>query len=114
MKGKLELTGMKFHAFHGCLPFERKIGSEYIVDFEAEVDVDGSDELNSTIDYSVIYNIVKAQMEQPSNLIEHVAGRIFKAIETEFPALEHFSIRLCKLAPPVEGPSDRACITLSK
>ena len=40
MKGTLELLGMTFHAFHGCYDFEREKGTQYIVDFSAEVELD--------------------------------------------------------------------------
>ena len=117
MKGKLELRGMKFHAFHGCLDFEREKGGEYLVDFEAELEVDKaalSDSLEDTIDYSAIYSLISKEMEQPSNLIENLAARIFKSLEAAFPSLEHFSISLSKLKPPVGGELDRAVIHLSK
>ena len=34
MEGLLELKGMRFHAFHGCLPQERVDGGEYPVGLE--------------------------------------------------------------------------------
>ncbi len=117
MKGLLELKGMRFHAFHGCLDFEREAGGEYEVDFSAEIGSEDDwikDELASTLNYARIYDIVSSQMSKPSNLIENVAGRIFHAIEEEFGWLEHFSISLSKLNPPVSGPADRARITLKK
>ena len=117
MKGKLELRGMKFHAFHGCLDFEREKGGEYLVDFEAELEVDKaalSDSLEDTIDYSAIYSLISKEMEQPSNLIENLAARIFRSLEAAFPSLEQFSISLSKLKPPVGGELDRAVIHLSK
>lgn len=117
MREVLELKGMRFHAFHGCLPFEKEKGGEYEVDFSAQIDYSpafDSDDLNDTINYARIYDIVSEQMEKRSNLIENVAGRIFHAIKEEFPTLEHFSLSVSKLSPPVAGPCDRARITLEK
>ena len=117
MKGLLELNGMKFHAFHGCLDFEREKGGEYEVDFSAEIDTTDAwltDELASTLNYARVYDIVSAQMAKPSNLIENVAERIFHAIDEEFGLLEHFSVSVSKLNPPVSGETDRARITLKK
>ncbi|MGM9788545.1 MAG: dihydroneopterin aldolase [Candidatus Cryptobacteroides sp.] len=117
MRGKLELKGMKFHARHGCLDFEKEKGGEYLVDFEAELELGQaaiSDELKDTIDYSEIYALICKEMEKPSNLIENVASRIFKALEEAYPELEHFSIRLSKLDPPVGGEVNRAVIHLSR
>ena len=31
----MELSGMEFHAFHGCLESEKKEGNLFVVDFKA-------------------------------------------------------------------------------
>lgn len=106
MKGKLELKGMEFKAFHGCLESERQLGGKYLVDFSCTLDCSRaaqSDSLDDTLDYSRIYSLVKKEMEQPSNLIEQVCARIFNSIEKNFPDLEHFSIKISKQEPPVGG-----------
>ena len=51
----------------------------------------------------LIYDIVKKEMAKPSNLLEHVAGRIVKAIAAEFPQLVRFSVTVSKRRPPVDG-----------
>ena len=115
MEGLLELKGMRFKAFHGCLPEERVHGGEYMVDFSVRLSLDRaseSDALGDTLDYSCIYSLVRSEMEQPSNLIEHVAARIAASIRREFPALEPFTLKLTKLAPPVGGVCEGASITL--
>ena len=113
--GKIELLGMRFHAFHGCLTSERENGGEYLVDFRCGINPETAiqtDELDSTLDYSAVYKIVAEQMAIPSNLLENVAGRIRDAIEEAFPELEEFEITVAKLAPPVGGPADCARVTL--
>jgi len=115
MNGTLELLGMKFHAFHGCLESEKIEGNNFIVDFKAEMDMEKaslSDCLEDTLDYSIIYNIVKREMEIPSNLLEHVAGRILRAIEAECPDIPEFSITVTKENPPVDGPTMMSRVTL--
>ena len=44
MKGKIELRGLEFHAFHGCLPEERENGNLFVVDFSGVCDVDAAAE----------------------------------------------------------------------
>lgn len=113
--GKIELLGMRFHAFHGCLPSERENGGDYLVDFSCSVNPETAiqtDELEDTLDYSAVYKIVAEEMTIPSNLLEHVAGRIRDAIEEAFPELEEFEISISKLAPPVGGPAECARVTL--
>ena len=113
--GKIELLGMHFKAYHGCLPEERTNGGEYVVDFRCPVNPETAvqtDDLASTLDYSAVYEIVSSQMAVPSNLLENVAGRIRNALEDAFPNLEEFEISVSKLNPPVGGNVDCARVTL--
>lgn len=113
-KGLLELEGMEFHAYHGCLEHEKTEGNTFIVDFKAEIDVIRpalSDNLEDTLNYAVIYDLVAEEMGVASNLIENVAGRIVSAIESRFPELE-FSVRVSKKNPPVDGVASWSRITL--
>lgn len=105
-EGIIELEGMEFHAFHGCLEKERREGNTFIVDFHAEAGLKNavkSDDLKDTIDYGRIYDIVAMQMAIPSNLLENVAGRISEAIRKEFKEIAFCKIRVSKKCPPVNG-----------
>ena len=42
-------------------------------------------------------------MAEPSGLIEHVAGRIHKALTDEYPKIASGRIVVSKLAPPVSA-----------
>ncbi|MCQ2119879.1 MAG: dihydroneopterin aldolase [Bacteroidales bacterium] len=102
----IELEGMEFHAFHGCLEQERREGNTFIVDFYAETDLSEaaeSDDLKDTVDYGKVYDIVAREMAIPSNLLEHVASRILKAVEKEFEGFTYTRVRVSKKNPPVSG-----------
>lgn len=114
--GIIELEGMEFHSYHGCLESERLNGNLFTVDFRGETDLrkaSDSDALENTVNYGVIYDIVKAEMGIPSDLLEHVAGRIVRRVATEFPQLNRFSIRVSKKNPPVDGPVQWSRVTLT-
>ena len=104
--GTIELTGMEFHAFHGCLEAEKRDGNTFTVDFRGELDLCAaamSDSLEDTADYGHLYGIVAREMEKPSDLLENVAGRIVLAIEEEMPKFCRFSVTVSKRNPPVGG-----------
>ena len=104
--GTIELDGMEFRANHGCLERERIIGNDFVIDFRGNLDMAAameSDDLDDAVNYALIYNVVAREMAQPSNLLEHVAGRIVKALEAEFPQFVSFSVRVSKKRPPVDG-----------
>lgn len=113
--GIIELEGMEFKAYHGCLEQEKVRGNEFVVDFRGELDLSaaaGSDNLNDTLNYAEIYDIVAEEMSVPSELLENVAGRILKAIEKQFPQLVSFSVRVSKKRPPVDGVTQWSRVTL--
>jgi dihydroneopterin aldolase len=85
------------------------------VDFRGELDLSAaaeSDNLNDTLNYADIYEIVADEMSIPSELLENVAGRIVKAIEKRFPELSSFSVRVSKKKPPVDGVAQWSRVTL--
>lgn len=113
--GKIELEGMEFHAYHGCFEEERTAGNLFVVDFTGEIDMAAAvetDALADTADYGAVYSIIKREMSSPSDLLEHVAGRIVKAIESEIPAFTRFSVRVSKSNPPVGGVCAWSRVTL--
>ena len=113
--GTLELEGMEFRAFHGCLERERIAGNDFIVDFCGKTDMSaaiGSDRLEDAVNYADIYDVVAQEMAKPSDLLEHVAGRIVKALAAGFPEFEEFSVRVSKKRPPVNGIVQWSRITL--
>lgn len=113
--GVIELEGMEFKAYHGCLEQEKVRGNVFTVDFRGELDLSAaaeSDNLNDTLNYGDIYDIVAEEMSIPSELLENVAGRIMKEIERRYPQLVRFSVRVSKKRPPVDGVAQWSRVTL--
>ncbi len=113
--GVIELEGMRFWAHHGCLESEKETGNLFLVDFRGETDLRaaaGTDSLADTVNYGEIYELVKEEMDVPSDLLEHVAGRSVKRIAGKFPEFVRFSVRVSKRRPPVGGETRWSRITL--
>ena len=113
--GTIELEGMEFRAFHGCLEREKVVGNDFIVDFRGEMDMSAaaeSDDLRDAVNYAEIYDVIKEEMAKPSDLLEHVTGRIVKALEEKFPQFISFSVRVSKKRPPVSGVVQWSRITM--
>ena len=113
MKNTIHIYGIKLYAFHGCLEEEGRVGGEYIVNVSLEVDFKVAavtDDLNLTIDYCTVFNICKAEMAIRSELIQHVAKRIYDHIKKTFPQLLHTKVTVIKLLPPMNGPVDRVSV----
>ncbi len=113
--GIIELEGMEFKAYHGCLEHEQVVGNLFVVDFKGWLDMSKaleSDELKDALDYGTLYDCIAREMGIRSNLLEHLAGRIVKAISAEFPELIKFEIRVSKKRPPVNDVVQWSRITL--
>ncbi|MDR0507933.1 MAG: dihydroneopterin aldolase [Dysgonamonadaceae bacterium] len=102
----IELKGMIFYAYHGVMEQERKVGNTFTVDLKLHADLSEAiqtDRLENTINYAEVYNIVKEELAIPSQLLEHLAGRVVKHLKQKFPVIISAEIRLAKLNPPVLG-----------
>jgi dihydroneopterin aldolase len=102
----IELKHMAFHAYHGVAEQERIVGNTYIVDLRFGLDLRPaglSDNLEDTVNYATVYAAVRAEMEIPSRLIEHVAARIVARLHRDFPTIGPIQLRLAKRNPPFGG-----------
>jgi len=112
---KILVEGIKLYAYHGCLEEEAVIGNEYIIDIVLETDFTEAaqtDDLSKTIDYVIVYNIVKAQMAIRSKLIEHVAQRILNELKKEFATLKKTEVKVTKINPPMNGHVERVSVVV--
>lgn len=97
---------MRFYAHHGCFQQERAIGTHFTVDIVFNTDTsraEQSDNIADTVSYLDVYQIVKREMQQPSNLLEHVARRVGEAVLKEFPAVIDINVKVSKMNPPLGG-----------
>ena len=109
------LQDMRFYAYHGVLPQERIVGGEYTVSVEVETDVTdaiATDDVEQTLNYAALYEVVKHEMLIPSNLLEHVAARIGKAVMDNFPQVQALDLTVTKQNPPMGADCQGAGVKL--
>lgn len=113
----IELRGMHFHSPIGCLESEKRAGNDMTVDFSCRCEVSRAvecDELNGTLNYAEVYDIIAEVMRHEANLLEHVAGRILDAVQAAHPELTDMVVKVSKEHPPVNGPVDYSAVTLCR
>lgn len=101
---KIFLKNLRFYAYHGVLPQERIVGTYFMVDMAVSTDFSKAmltDDVADTLNYADVYDVVKTEMSQPSNLIEHVAGRIISSVFQRFDTATSVTLRLTKENPPI-------------
>lgn len=116
MRTSITLDRMTFHANHGVLEQERRVGNTFVVSLRLDypfADAMETDDLASTLNYAEVYEVVAAEMAVPSQLLEHVAGRIRSALLARFPLISGGFIRIEKCRPPIAGFTGSAAVEVS-
>ena len=111
--GLITVEGVRVFAHHGHLPEEAVLGGHFIVNVWVEADtaeVEKTDDLNDTVDYVKIIEIVKQQMAIRSNMIEHPAKRIVDAI-LPLHKVQKVTVEVEKIQPPIDASFDKISVT---
>jgi 7,8-dihydroneopterin aldolase/epimerase/oxygenase len=111
---KVSLEGVRFFAFHGFYPEEQVLGTEFILDIDASLDVfdNGKDDLANTVNYVRLFEIASEEMKITRKLIETVAHSILERILHEFLAVQFIRVSIRKLNPPMGAEVRNSAIEL--
>ena len=111
----ITLTNVRFRALHGVLPQERRVGGDYLLTLRVGFDVSRavqSDDVADTLNYATLYEMARQEMAVPSQLLEHVAGRIGQRVFREWPEVTTVDLTLTKENPPMGADCDGASVEL--
>ena len=101
---KITLPGLTLYGYHGASKAEKELGQRFVIDLEIEADLEdaaNSDDLEQTINYVEIFELVKEVVESGSkNLLETIANLIATKILDEF-NIDAISVKISKPAPPL-------------
>lgn len=107
------LKDIHCYAYHGVAPQENLIGNEYIINLKLKVDISKAaqtDEVEDTVSYADVHDVIKNEMAIPSKLLEHVGRRIIEKLFMTFPTIEEVELQLSKRNPPMGADIDVASI----
>jgi dihydroneopterin aldolase len=114
--GKIRLEGMAFYAYHGLYEAEARNGNEFRVDVELVTPLEAAglaDDVSLSLDYALVYELVKTQMRVRRGSLEAVVTHILADIKAQYPQVETCSVRVAKLNPPFSGPCASASVEMS-
>ena len=117
MKATVKVENLKIYAFHGCMEEEKVIGSDYVVNIEAECFVGNdafNDKISDTIDYVDLARIAKMEMLTRSKLLEAVVKRIINRSFEEIDVLTKISVTVSKLNPPINADVEAVSVTMEE
>lgn len=106
----IRLKGLRFFGYHGVFEEEKRLGQEFMVDVEILTNTQHagqSDNLETTVDYSKVYEIVKDEVEQQRyDLLEALAEHVAERVRETFPVIHETVVRVRKPSAPLGGPMD--------
>lgn len=102
----IEVNDMRLYANHGVMEQERLVGNEFEVTVHLVLDSDaefGADDLESTVNYATVCDVIRWVMASPADLLETVCQRLAEALCREFSLVVSGMVRVAKLTPPIAG-----------
>ncbi|HLW51022.1 MAG TPA: dihydroneopterin aldolase [Sphingobacteriaceae bacterium] len=103
---KITMDELRFFAYHGFYPEEQVTGNTFFVsvsisfplaEFRKEED---QDDLNKTINYETVYDIINSEMSIARKLLETVCQCILQKIIDEFHYVEDVEVAIRKSSLP--------------
>jgi 7,8-dihydroneopterin aldolase/epimerase/oxygenase len=115
--GLIEIEGMEFYAYHGHFEQEQVVGNKFLLNVIIETDCEKpgkTDHLHDALDYQKVYDLIKAEMEQKSFLLENICSRILDRLYFEFDTIAKATIKVSKINPPMGGQIKKVSITMTR
>lgn len=115
MKSSIEIKGLRLFARHGVFEEERINGNTFELDVRLDYPIGKameSDDVADTLNYAEAVEIIRQEMDIPSRLLEHVVGRIYKALTEKWPDISGGSITLIKRNPPIPADIDGTAVKI--
>jgi dihydroneopterin aldolase len=101
---KIFLKDIILYGYHGIHELERKVGTEFCLNINMDIDLQEFNiALEDTIDYSVVFSLLKEEFSIPTPLLENLAIRISERIKSVYPLMNKIQINIVKRNAPIEG-----------
>lgn len=110
----IALEDMHFYAYHGFYEEERKMGNDFYLTVQVDVDTFDSsdDDINDTINYEDLYRVCSGQMVSTQLLIETVAANILDEIKASWHNVTSATVIMKKATPQLGGKVKYSTITM--
>ena len=109
---KISLNGLEFNSKIGYHKQEQIDGNLFLVNLELKIKRKKiNDNLNMTVDYEKIYDLVKHIMSKKMKLIETVAESINNEILSNFDLVYSSKVKIYKMNPKIDGKIESSSVT---
>lgn len=101
----ISLQNLEFYAYHGYYQEENLIGTNFIVDIHVKIEDKqlNNGELSQTVNYEIIFNIVKLRMNIKYKLLEQFVKDVHDDILSNFKFAKSIEVIIRKKKVPING-----------
>lgn len=115
MRTFVSIDKLRIFARHGVFESERVNGNDFEVSVKLEYDfiqAAENDEIESTLNYAELTEMVKEIMAVPRRLIESVAFDIQRSAMLKWPQIKSGRISITKIHPPIPSPTPECSVII--
>lgn len=97
-KISLNLEGMRFFGHYGYYPQEQTLLTELKMDLRLDFKIPDKEVLNleDSLNYETIYQLIQSEMKQPEALLENIAKRVLQVVKRFDSRIENCQLTLYK------------------
>ena len=102
MTGTLLFNSIKLYGYHGIHKEETLVGTFFTITVKAVLKADFAKELpnlENSVNYEALYNVLKSTFQQREDLIETVALNIYEALKKQFVQVQKWTVSIEKQNP---------------
>lgn len=109
----ISLNNVRFRAYHGLYPEERKKGNDFVVNLVVSYQPASGviTALEDTIDYASLFDIINLSMQKPVDLLETLVQSIALSVHQQYPQVKEIVVSVEKLNPPIDRFSGSAAVS---
>jgi len=113
---RIYLNELIFFGYHGVYAEEKKLGNTYkvevIIDFIPAPSI--VEQLDQTIDYVMVFALVKKRMDIPTSLLETLVSYIADDILIEQPIADKVFVKITKVHMPIPQFEGHVSVSIEK
>ncbi len=109
------LRDVKCYAFHGYYPEEHLTGIYFMIDVQVSFPshADTTENIEATVNYEVINQIILEEMAITRKMLETVVSRILERLVSSYIFITRAEVSIKKLNPPMTGEVGHSFVQLS-
>lgn len=111
----IHLKNVQLYGKHGLFPGEQLTGGMFTLNIDCRFEHASTvTQLEETVDYESVYQLVRKKFEEPYALLETLAAELAAEIYKGFPFLSEISVNIIKQKPPIGALNGSTGVTFTK